>query len=118
MSKVVAYKEPTWFDETTDQRMWKSITRAYGLELELLDPSDPLEFIDGTVVVMVDEQGTESIDDFIHPAECTYVFGRTQMNNLMDTPHDHSVVVQYDEAVSLFGLHCVSVVLADRRRKL
>jgi hypothetical protein len=118
MSKVVAYKEPSWMDGKTDFRLWANITRAYGVELELLEPKAPLEFIEGTVVVVMDERGTQTIEKFDHPDECVYVFGRTHMNELMDTPHDHSVRIEYEGQCCLFGIQAASIMLEDRRQKL
>lgn len=118
MSTVVAYKEPGWLPPSTDYRLWANLTRAYGVVLRLLEPSDPLEFIEGTVVVVMDERGTQNIADFNHPAECHYVFGRTHMNKLMDTPHDHSVRIRYEGACCLFGIQAASIMLEDRRSKL
>jgi len=118
MNSVVAYKEPSWMDENTDFRLWSSVTRAYGLELTLLDPDDELRFNKNVVVVLVDQQGEQDLDDFVHPENCVYVFGRTHTNDLMKTPHQHSVAIKYPGAVCLFGFQAAAIVLADRQRKL
>lgn len=118
MSSVVAYKEPSWMEETTDFRLWRTVTRAYGVELTLLDPDDPLVFAPDDFIVIVDQQGKQDLEGFVHPTNCVYVFGRTHMNDLMDTPHDDSIVINYAGDVSLFGFQAAVAVLADRRRKL
>ena len=118
MSKVLAYKEPSWMDENTDRAHWKNITRAYNVELTLLDPKDKLSFADDDIVVIVDELGVVDIEDFEHPEDCIYVFGRTHMNSLIETPHDFSVRIAYEGKNCLFGSQAASIILEDRRRKL
>lgn len=121
MSRVLAFKEPTWFEDLADEAFWKLTCRAYGVEYTLLNPdTDNLaEAIEpGEVVVVLDEQGTESLEDFVHPTDCVYVFGRTHMNTLMaDIPHTHSVRIDYPGTNSLFGAIAASITLADRLRK-
>lgn len=118
MSRVLAYKEPSWMDENTDRTHWRNITRAYGLELTLLNPSDKMVFEDDDIVVIVDELGAVDIEDFDHPEDCVYVFGRTHMNNLIETPHNFSVRIAYEGKNCLFGSQACAIILEDRRRKL
>lgn len=118
MSRVLAYKEPSWMDENTDFRHWANITRAFGVELILLNPSDEMIFEDDDIVVIVDEQGAVDIDDFNHPENCVYVFGRTHMNKLIENPHDFSVRIDYEGHNCLFGSQACAIILKDRSRKL
>ena len=118
MSKVLAYKEPSWMDENTDRTHWKNVTRAFGVGLTLLDRHDKLSFKDGDVVVIVDELGAVDIDDFEHPEDCVYVFGRTHMNKLIETPHDFSVRIDYEGTNCLFGSQAAAIILKDRKDKL
>lgn len=118
MSKVLAYKEPSWMVENTDRAHWKNITRAFGVGLTLLDPKEKMQFDDDDIVVIVDELGIEEIDDFEHPENCTYVFGRTHMNSLIETPHDFSVRIDYEGTNCLFGSQAAAIILKDRKDKL
>ena len=118
MSKVLAYKEPSWMDKNTDFRHWANVTRAYNVGLTLLDPKEKMVFDDNDIVVIVDELGTEEIEHFVHPEECVYVFGRTHMNKLIETPHDFSVRIAYEGKNCLFGSQACAIILEDRRRKL
>lgn len=118
MSRVLAYKEPTWMDKNTDFRHWANVTRAFGVELTLLNPSDNMIFETDEIVVIVDEQGVCDIEDFVHPEDCVYVFGRTHMNKLIKTPHDFSVRIAYEGKNCLFGSQACAIILEDRRRKL
>ncbi len=118
MLTVAAFKEPTWMEGMTDFRLWRTVTRAYGAELKLLDPDDPLIFAPDEFVVVVDQQGKQDLEGFVHPANCVYVFGRTARNDLMEIPHGDSIVINYPGSVSLFGFQAAAIVLADRQRKL
>lgn len=118
MSRVLAYKEPTWMDENTDRTHWKNVTRAFNVGLILLDRDDELVFEDDDIVVVVDELGAVDIEDFDHPEDCVYVFGRTHMNNLIETPHDFSVRIDYEGKNCLFGSQAAAIILKDRSRKL
>ena len=105
-------------DENTDRTHWKNITRAFGVELTLLNPKDEMEFDPRDIVVIVDELGAVDIDDFEHPKDCVYVFGRTHMNKLIETPHDFSVRIDYEGKNCLFGSQAAAIILKDRKDKL
>lgn len=117
MSRILAYKEHTWMDDITDRAMWRHLCRAYDVEVTLLSSKELIQPIANEVVVILDEQGKICLEEFVHPEECVYVFGRTLQNKLIEIPHDHSVVINYPGTNCLFGVSAASIVLADRLRK-
>ena len=98
--------------------MWRHLTRAYGVGLTLI-PKGAALILDepDETVVIVDEQGDTPLEDFEHPKDCVYVFGRTHQNDLIDYPHHHSVVITYPGSVCLFGVQAAAILLEDRKRK-
>jgi hypothetical protein len=105
-------------DKNTDFRHWSNVTRAFNVELTLLNPNDEMIFEDDDIVVIIDEQGAVDIEDFNHPENCVYVFGQTHMNKLIETPHDFSVRIDYEGHNCLFGSQACAIILKDRSRKL
>jgi hypothetical protein len=117
MSRVVAWKEPTWFGENEERAAWHMLCRAYEVPVTRLERDEKPEFAPGEIVVVMDEQGTTSLDEFLHPPDAVYVFGRTHQNDLMKMPHDHSVRIVYPGKTTMFGITACAITLADRRRK-
>lgn len=118
MGRIVAWKEPGWFDPRADLQMWRHLTRAYKVGYELLDWDQMPEFAEGEAIVILDEQGTVELGDFEHPENAVYVFGHTHQNDLINIPHDHSVVIDTpDREPCLFGIQAAAIILEDRKRK-
>jgi len=116
--RIVAWKEPTWFVPNADRALWHLLTRAYCVDLEMVDPGKPPKFQEDETVVLFDEQGKTSLHDYDHPENAVYVFGRTHQNNLLEMDHDDSVVIEYPGKSMLFGVTACAIALDDRYRKL
>ncbi len=114
--RLVAYREDTWMDRKTDFRQWDHLARAYGAELILVEQNDKLPN-DGVVVVL-DQIGVTPLSEFVHPEECSYLFGHTGLNNLPDLiSHRYSVRIATPKDISLFGVTAAAIVLHDRAVK-
>lgn len=108
-------------DAVCDRGYWHLACKAYGVGLTMFDPDaeDAPRIADEEVVVILDEQGDTPLEEFVHPEDCVYVFGRTHTNTLVDTiRHDHSVVIEYEGDNCVFGITAVGIILEDRKRKL
>lgn len=114
-AKIAALREAGWVDEITDKAQWDNMTRSFGAELQLVtDFADVIYEKDYSVVVM-DETGETNLEDFIHPENAIYVFGRSTMNNLQrQIHHDHSVRIVTPEQKSMFGCSVACAVLYAR----
>ncbi len=119
MSRVIAWKEPTWFGENEERAMWHLLCRAYDIEYTRLNPQEYPVIGEDEAVVLLDEQGTVDLHDFVHPENAVYIFGRTHQNDMLETiPHQHSVVISYPGNNTMFGITACAIMLDDRKRKL
>jgi hypothetical protein len=111
----VVHREKGWFDPKTEYRIWKNLCNAYNETFVFLEDYTTT----GNPVVVLEEAGDILLEDFIHPANADYVFGRSCLNNLRDiTVHDYTVRVEMpDMGQNVFGICVASIVLADRERK-
>jgi len=91
--------------------------RAYEVDFTLIPRGGYFERWEDEEVVILDEQGVTTLEDFVHPENAVYVFGNTLQNDLIELPHDHSVVITYPGKICLFGLMAAAIVLEDRKRK-
>lgn len=108
-------------DPVCDRGYWHLACKAYGVGLTMFDSDteDTPAIDDDEIVVILDEQGETPLEEFIHPEDCVYIFGRTHANNLVNTiRHAHSVVIEYVGNNCVFGITAVGIVLEDRKRKL
>lgn len=117
---VLAFRETTWLDRNTDHQQWSHLVRAYGgiLILEEWEKWDPANLPDNVDIVVLDETGDTALEDFEHPENCCYVFGKTYLNQLQNKiPCQHSVRIETPIKICLFGVTAGAIVLADRVRK-
>ena len=120
MSRVIAYRETNWMDEVCDRGYWHLVGKAYETPVTMFNPDKGGTPVigDWEVVVIMDERGETDLEDFEHPEDCVYVFGRTHANNLLENiRHDHSVVINYPGDNCVFGITAVGITLNDRLRK-
>lgn len=118
--KFVAYKEDTWLDEITDRAMWTQLLRAFGYEkTDLLMVNDwDASYAGGLPTVVFEQAAKTSLVDFVHPAECCYVFGKTNLNDLVTLVSPlHQVVIPTPKDISLFGYEACAIALWDRHLK-
>ena len=113
---IIAFRESKWIDFKTDFRQWSNLCRSYEMDFQLLEHSwDEAVIPENHSIVILDEAGESSLDSFIHPEKCVYVFGKTGMNDLIQTiPHDFSVRVNAPDSKSMFGVSVCCAVLYDR----
>lgn len=118
MVKVIACWDKGWVDWKTDYQQWSHACRAFGAEFELVKNLEEFERPNASVVVL-EEQGVLTLDDFIHPMNVVYIFGRSGMNGIQaNIDYDHMVKIPVvDPSVCLFGITAVGIVLRDRMVK-
>ena len=122
MSRVVVWRDFGWYTEVGERGIFHMLCEAYRVGLELLNETGWPEFRDDETIVLMDEQGTVMLDDFEHPDNAVYVFGRSGQNDMIEkVPHDHSVCIPYPAGPGkrcLMAISACSIVLADRLRKM
>ncbi len=113
---IIAFRESKWIDYNTDFRQWSNLCRSYDSDFQLLEHSwKEAKIPNNHSIVILDERGDYSLRNFEHPENCVYVFGRTGMNDLIETiPHDFSVRVNAPNSKSMFGVSVCCAVLYDR----
>lgn len=117
-TKIVAFYEKTWIDQNTDYAQWSHLCRAFGVDYQLVYNFSDIEIPSGHSVVVMDETGDIDIRDFIHPLNCTYVLGRSGLNNIQDQiAHDYVVKIPQKNDVCYFGISVASMILYDRLTK-
>lgn len=113
---IIAFREKGWFDKRTDYRMWDHLCRAFGQEFQMVS-----EWSEATAkgpIVVLEQTGDTNLEKFIHPSICTYVFGRTGLNNLSkQIPYATPVKIATENPISLFGVEAAAIVLYDRALK-
>ena len=118
MVKIIAFFERHWIDRKTDFRQWSNLCRSYGTPFQLLEDWDEAIIPEDHKIVVLDEVGDQSLDTFVHPEKCVYVFGRTGINDLpIIIPCDFSVRVNAPHSKSMFGVSVCCAVLYDRNIK-
>lgn len=119
MVQVIACTDRGWVDRKTDYQQWTHACRAFGADLLLVNDLSELTESDlkGTIVVL-EESGKTNLSEFEHPSNCTYIFGRSGLNNIQDkVVHDETVRICTPCPICLFGITAVGIVLNDRMRK-
>jgi len=115
MITVVAVREKGWYDnKRTEYRLYDQTCRAYGVDLKMIDN---INEIDAKNIVIFDENGDISLENFKHPDDAIYLFGRTGLDLKHDFPDKQSVRINTDSSIALFGAVACGIVLEDRRRK-
>jgi len=119
MTTVVAYREESWMNPKADWRQWDHLTRAYGVDLMLLDRGVELGTVELTGdIVVLDEDAEMILDYFTHPEDAIYVFGRTGHAFLhKQIPNNVSVRIDTPNPICLFGCEAAAIVLEHRRRQ-
>ncbi len=114
MITIVAERDKGWFGRNTDYRLYKQTTDAYGAELILVD-SLARESINSPIIFV--EDGDHLLDDWEHPEDATYIFGRSCQNLSLLFPDAPSVRIETPSNHPLFGHVAAGIVLEDWRRK-
>jgi len=112
---IAALRESGWLDRITDNAQWGNMTRSFGADLQLVKDFSEIVIPEGYSVVVMDETGEASLEDFLHPENAIYIFGRSTQNIIQDVfPHDHSVRMNTPEYKSIFGVSVACAVLYAR----
>jgi len=116
---VVAFRDKGWYNEQrTEWRLYDQLCRAYDVELKMIKNIDEVNEIGGDKkIVIFDEKGDVSLENFKHIEDAVYIFGRSGQNLKHDFPDAISVRIDTPKPISLFGAVACGIVLEDRRRK-
>ena len=113
---VIAFREKSWFDFAcgwhTDYALYQQTCAAYGQPFEFVE-----ELPNQKTIVIVDENGKIPLEEFEHPEDAIYVFGRTGMDLMQLYPGYLSVRINTPYKSSLFGCVACGIILEDRKRK-
>jgi len=141
--EVISSWEVGWNYPRVESDMWEMVLREFGVDCQCMMPvsgikahenqtflmeyNDVAVAVDaartaGRSIVFIDEAGDTELDDFTHPADVAYVFGRTSQNLMslyMDAGQgDVSVRVDTPNNTGLpFGHQIAAIVLHDRFKK-
>jgi len=119
MITVIGHYDPGWFgreyENNTDYMMYFHTCAAYGVELRMVGPDDLVG--SERKIVIFDEDGDISLQDFMHPEDALYIFGRTGQDLKLWYPDAVSVRIETPNASPLFGHVACGIVLADWWRK-
>ena len=114
---IIACRERGWFEEGTEDSLWTNLCRSAGTRFELVDTLDDVPELVGTIVVM-DETGDESLENFAHPEDAVYIFGNSGNTGIQQHIRaDHVVRIDTPHDCNMFGISAASMVLYDRMVK-
>jgi len=114
MLKVIAFRDRGWFfEKRTEYRLWDHLCRAYDVDFEFVNK---IEEINDDIIIF-DEDGDISLNEFKHPRDAVYVFGHTGQSLKHDFPNAVSVAIDTPKTIALFGAVACGIVLEDRKRK-
>lgn len=112
---IAACREEGWLDRITDNAQWDNLCRSFGVDLQLVVEFSEIVVPDGYAVVVMDESGEDSLEDFTHPENVIYIFGRSTLNRIQDgITHDHSVQINTVEQKGIFGVSIAGALLYAR----
>lgn len=113
--------------------LWKCVLRSYGIKRLNMTPitgirapwisefnsvSDMLAAYPDHVPVFVDEKSDIELEDFVHPEDALYVFGRSSYSPFTDmAKQQHSLRIDCPTMGMLWPHQCLSMILRDRGMK-
>ena len=127
--RVVGLWEFGWFAPITEQNLWQFPLREFGVTEWIMCPetglpgvvqaADVTDALDDRPAVFLDENGEFPLDEFDHPDDVTYVFGKSGRSVLSAMrPDDVSVRVSTPTGQGMMWAHqTLVVVLHDREAK-
>jgi len=117
MVTLLALWERGWFDLKVESFMWRQLANAYDVEHRLCEAILDFGGLQGERVFLDPFKG-ESLDEFEHPEDVVYVFGKAEDNNHRHIQHTDGVVrICTPKPCDLFAIQAAAIVLDDRRRK-
>ena len=117
-AKIIAFREKSWFHERTEKALWNALSYGYEIPIQRISYWHEAEIPPESTIIGVDETGDVLLDEFEHPENAVYVFGRTLQALLHEINCDMSVRVKTKLPSTIFGVSIAPIVLEDRRRKL
>jgi hypothetical protein len=138
MIKMAGIWDLGWNTPLKEAELWEYPLKDYGVDKLIMSPVSGIgitnNFIhecndlgecvvthrnQGVTIVFVDENGTETLDDFVHPENVLYVFGRASLSALTayGTPADRSVKISTPSNLAFLWPHQAAVLVLDDRWK-
>lgn len=132
--KIVGVWEMGWNTPIKEVELWQFPLKDFGVEKFYMSPisgilsdsveehSDLNQFLInerklGRQIIFVDEKGEQDLTSFKHPANATYVFGRTSFSPMVafKKPEDLSVKIKtINDSGLLWSHQAAAIVLYDK----
>ena len=133
---VVGIWETGWNTPIKEVDLWEYPLRDYGVDQYYMAPVSGIQnnFItevhdvgelltqlrtENKTIVFVDENGTETLDTFVHPEHAVYVFGKASLSPLVayGRPEDKSLKIMTPMNLATLWPHQAAVLILDDRWK-
>jgi len=126
MITLVGCWEKDWLAPKVELFMWRQLKAAYHVDRLIMIPrllgkrtsvdefetmEQALEDCTGTLVLM-EPTGTVTLQEFSHPTDAVYIFGKAGINNCRF--EGEKVRIDTPSQVDMFAINAASIVLADR----
>lgn len=134
MVRIISFWEQGWNTPIKEYDLWHFPSREFKVDELVMIPisgifaQDIKEYQfyedierDDSVYVFIDEEGEEDLEDFEHPENATYVFGRSGLSSMKvyKQESDKSIKIKSPLNEGMFWGHQVAcIVLYDRVKKL
>ena len=132
MVEVAGMWELGWSAPITEVTQWEMVMREFGLERLNMTPVSGIknrrvaeyptmgELVDDSSLepVFVDERGETALQDFDHPEDVMYVFGKITYSPFSDLVKKHrSIRIETPKPGMLMPHQALAIVMYDRGRK-
>jgi len=118
MIKLIVFREVfAGISEKADHLMFSQLARAYDADLQMIRSWNEAVIPEGYEVILVEENGKQELETFIHPKNAVYVIGRAGLNIHTIIPHNcakECVRIDTPKPVCLFGISAAAIVLSRR----
>lgn len=115
---IIALTEKGYYKEYTEQLMWYHLAKAFDQDFEIVQEVSDIAIPKDSTVVIVDETGDTNLDDFEHPENAVYIFGRAGIQRLQERIYcDHVIRIDTPNKICLFAEEAAAIVLYDRAKK-
>jgi hypothetical protein len=135
MIKIAGMWERTWNAPLMEVNVWELLAREFLVDQFYMVPvsgilnqylsekqtmCDVIEENKDLTVIFLHENGDVALDDFVHPENALYLFGKSgvNLNSLLREGLDISLKIETPRDSGLMqGIHTASIVLYDRFKK-
>ena len=120
MVKLIVFEEIfAGLTPQANHMMFGQLAKAYDVdELQMIRNWEDAEIPPDHKLVIVEQNGLEEIETFVHPENAVYVIGRTSLNIHTLISHDcnagECVQIDTPKFSSLFGISAAAIVLSRR----